>query len=61
MDTQFPPAQKQIVLVPDALRHFSRDGPFVRLLALLIIKLPLILMASAGPVYWLGKSFRWWS
>ena len=60
MDTKPLSANKQVTFVPDALRHFSRDGPFVRLLALLIIKLPLILVASAGPVYWLGKSLRWW-
>jgi hypothetical protein len=59
MDTKSLSANKQVVFMPDALRHFSRDGPFVRLLTLLIIKLPLILFASAGLVYWLGKSLHW--
>jgi hypothetical protein len=60
MDTKPSTAQKQIAPMPDALRHFSRDGPFVRLLALLIIKLPFILAASAGLLYWLGRFLEWW-
>ncbi|MGI9216629.1 MAG: hypothetical protein ACR2JA_06475, partial [Hydrogenophaga sp.] len=60
MDTKPSPTHRQVVVIPDAMRHFSRDGPFVRLLALLIIKLPLILAASAGPVYWLGRTLGWW-
>ena len=41
------------VQMPDTLRHFSRDGPGVRLLALLILRLPYILATASGLMLWL--------
>ncbi len=41
------PSRLPSVQLPDHLRHFSRDGPFVRLVALLICKLPSLFSACA--------------
>jgi hypothetical protein len=43
----------------DELKHFSRDGPAVRLLALFVCKLPMILSAS-GVGYAIAK-LHWFS
>ena len=48
---QTPEAKTQpriVVRQSDPLQHFRRDGPWFRLAALLLCKLPLILMSLGG-------------
>ena len=52
------------VQFPDELKHFSRDGPVVRLLALLICRMPKIILAfgSLGSVAVAVLAYlRWWT
>jgi hypothetical protein len=54
------PTRRQRVLLPDHMRYFSREGPVVKLIALLICKLP-ALFAAAGAAFVVGaKAFGWW-
>jgi hypothetical protein len=54
------PSRRVSVQLPDPMRHFSREGPVVKLIALLICKLP-ALFASAGAALVVGgKAFGWW-
>ena len=58
MDAQ-KPTHRFNVTAPDPLRHFSRDGPWFRLAALLICKLSSII-SSAVAAYFFGKARSWW-
>jgi hypothetical protein len=54
------PTRRVSVQLPDPMRYFSREGPVVKLLALLICKLP-ALFAAAGTAFLVGaKAFGWW-
>jgi hypothetical protein len=56
-----PPDKRPIVLaLQDPLKHFSRNGALVKLIALFIWRMPLILAAITGPVLWFGRVAAWW-
>jgi hypothetical protein len=44
----------------DPLKHFKRNCALVKLAAMLIWRLPLILLAASGPVLWIGRAAGWW-
>jgi hypothetical protein len=48
------------VQLPDPMRHFSREGPVVKLIALLICKLPALCAAVGAAFIVGGKAFGWW-
>jgi hypothetical protein len=58
MDTQ-KPTRRLNINAPDPLKHFSRDGPWFRLAALLICKLSSIIFAAVV-AYFFGKARGWW-
>jgi hypothetical protein len=51
---------KHPIQVPDPLKYFSKDGPWVRLCALFICRLPYILAPVLSIGYFIGKSKNWW-
>lgn len=55
MEQQPPPRLLNLLLARDSLSHFSRDGPYVRLTALFVCKLPYIITAIGGVVVSLCK------
>ena len=59
MDQAKTPRQIRLQIA-DPMRHFSRDGPAVRLIALVICKLPHLLMGAAWLVAAMGKALGWW-
>jgi len=42
------------------MRHFSREGPVVKLIALLICKLPSLSAAAGAAFVVSGKALGWW-
>jgi len=54
-----PSTRRSLVTLPDPMRHFSRNCAVVKLLALLITRLPAILLAL-GPALWSGRHLGWW-
>ena len=48
------------VQLPDAMRHFSREGPAVKLIALLICKLPSLFAAAGAAFVAASKALGWW-
>lgn len=58
-----PPSRFPVALLPpsnDPLKHFAKDGPWFRLGALLIDKLPKILWAASVLLVPLSKAKGWW-
>lgn len=43
----------------DPLKHFRSNCAFVKLAAMFIWRLPLILFAASGPIYWIGRAAGW--
>lgn len=46
---------KRPIQLPDPLKHFSKHGAFVKLLALVVVRAPLLVIGYA-----LGKWPGWW-
>jgi hypothetical protein len=56
MNQPKPPPPRIQLQLPDPLRHFRRDSPGVRLLALALCKLPI----AAVVVFFVGVGRGWW-
>lgn len=59
MDPHKPTYRRITFTLRDPLRHFSRDCPGVKLSALLICKLPAIIIAAGCLVAGIGRAKGW--
>jgi hypothetical protein len=57
---EIKPVRSIRIELPDQMRHFSRNGPVTKLLALLICTLPRLVAASAAMAAALGRLIGWW-
>ena len=48
------------VQLSDPMRHFSREGPVTKLVALLICKLPALIASTGAVIAAVLKVFGWW-
>jgi hypothetical protein len=58
MNTPKPPRLR--LQLPDPLRHFRRDPPFVRLLALALCVVPFVVVPLAAMALAYGAAWGWW-